>query len=72
MKNKLKFFIFGVAAYLLFPRAGYCYIDPGTGSFMLQILITALLGIMYSVKLFWKKILSVMVVFKAFIISKVI
>jgi hypothetical protein len=32
------------------------YIDPGTGSYMLQVAIAFLVGIAFSVKVFWKKI----------------
>ena len=32
------------------------YLDPGTGSFMLQILLSALFGALVAVKLFWKRI----------------
>jgi len=34
----------------------YAYLDPGTGSYFLQLAIAALLGGLYAVKLFWKKI----------------
>lgn len=45
-----------VLFYLLFPRAAYAYIDPGTGSFLLQMLIAALVGTALSVKVFWNKV----------------
>ena len=32
------------------------YIDPGTGSYVLQIAIAFLVGLAFSVKVFWKKI----------------
>ena len=32
------------------------YIDPGTGSYMLQFAIAFLVGIAFSIKVFWKKI----------------
>ena len=34
----------------------YGYIDPGTGSFIIQILIAGFLGGLYAVKFYWKKI----------------
>jgi len=34
----------------------YGYIDPGTGSYILQMLIAAMLGILFSVKIFWTRI----------------
>ena len=45
-----------VLFYLLFPQAAHAYIDPGTGSFLLQILIAALVGTALSVKIFWNKV----------------
>lgn len=32
------------------------YIDPGSGSYIIQILIAAFLGISMGIKIFWKKI----------------
>ncbi|MEJ5203400.1 MAG: hypothetical protein WHV66_14325 [Anaerolineales bacterium] len=34
----------------------WVYLDPGSGSFILQILLAALLGGAYAVKVYWKKI----------------
>jgi len=42
--------------YLIFPRGAYAYLDPGTGSFILQLIIGILLGGLFAVKLFWNKI----------------
>jgi hypothetical protein len=41
---------------LVFLRPAYAYLDPGTGSYMLQLLIAALLGAAFAVKVFWKNI----------------
>lgn len=35
---------------------GHAYLDPSSGSFILQILLAALLGGGYAVKVYWKKI----------------
>jgi len=32
------------------------YLDPGSGSFIIQLLIAAVVGIGFVVKLYWKKI----------------
>ncbi|MFZ5981202.1 MAG: hypothetical protein ACOYVF_11285 [Candidatus Zixiibacteriota bacterium] len=32
------------------------YIDPATGSYILQIILAGLLGALFTVKMFWKKI----------------
>jgi membrane glycosyltransferase len=32
------------------------YIDPGTGSYVLQVAIAVLFGLAFSIKVFWKKI----------------
>lgn len=41
---------------LLFPSYAFAYIDPGTGSYIIQILIATLLGLLFSIKLFWQRI----------------
>ena len=42
--------------YLITPRAAYAYLDPGTGSYLFQILIAGLIGGAFAVKIFWSKI----------------
>ena len=39
---------------LCFPA--YAYLDPGTGSYFMQIVIATLLGAMYGIKHYWYKI----------------
>jgi hypothetical protein len=47
----------GILILLLgFPKPNYAYIDPGTGSYVIQILIAAFISISFAVKIFWKKI----------------
>lgn len=47
--------IFGFG-YLIFARPAHAYLDPGTGSLLIQILIGSVLGATYFIKLYWKKI----------------
>ena len=42
--------------YLFSPQKAYAYLDPGTGSFFFQMIIAALLGGLFAVKLFWNGI----------------
>ena len=42
----------GLLRPLLGPRA---YLDPGSGSFLLQLLIAALLGGLFLLRVYWKK-----------------
>lgn len=41
---------------LVSTRDARAYIDPGTGSFVLQLVIASLLGAAFAVKGFWKNI----------------
>jgi len=41
---------------LFFPRLSFGYIDPGTGSYVIQLLIAAFVAISFGIKIFWKKI----------------
>ena len=36
------------------------YIDPGTGSYVLQVAIAAAVAVAFSIKVFWKKIVAVL------------
>jgi hypothetical protein len=51
--RSLFIFVVGIMA---FPRFIFAYIDPGTGSYVIQVLIAAFIGISFAVKLYWKKI----------------
>ena len=42
----------------LYPRSAFAYLDPGTGSYIFQIVIAGLLGAAFAVKVFWIKIKS--------------
>ena len=42
--------------HLVIPSRAYAYLYPGAGSYLLQIGLAILLGILFAVKLFWKKI----------------
>jgi hypothetical protein len=45
-------------AIFLYPHNAYAYLDPGTGSIILQSIIGALLVGTYTIKLYWYKIKS--------------
>lgn len=44
--------------YLVLTREVYAYLDPGTGSYILQLVIAGILGGLFAVKMFWVKIKS--------------
>jgi hypothetical protein len=41
---------------LNYTHDAYAYLDPGTGSYLLQILIAGLVGAAFSIKIFWQRI----------------
>jgi len=41
---------------LALPRRVHAYIDPGTGNYLLQIIMAALFGALFAIKIFWTKI----------------
>jgi hypothetical protein len=51
-------FVAAVVVGLAFPAAAHAYIDLGTGSYVLQIVAAAALGSLFTVKLYWKKLVS--------------
>ena len=47
----------GIFFVILFaPTVASAYLDPGTGSYFFQLFIAFLVGALYSIKLFWNKI----------------
>lgn len=56
MSNKTVFFLL---VFLGMSSSAYSYIDLGTGSYVLQIIVASTLGSLYMVKLYWKKIAGI-------------
>lgn len=56
-----KFFLLGIL-YLIWAKPAWAYLDPGSGSYMLQLALSGLLGFVFLVKMKWRKI-------KAFILG---
>ncbi len=46
--------------HFVLPHIVQVYLDPGTGSFFLQLLIGGLLGSFFAVKIYWAKIKAFM------------
>ena len=39
-------------------KNGFAYLDPGTGSYIVQVIIALVVGAAFSIKMFWKRIVS--------------
>jgi hypothetical protein len=52
------FLVLVVLAIGLWPAVAMAYIDPGTGSFVVQGIIAAVVGFGFALKIYWKKIVS--------------
>jgi len=46
---------------LAFPSFSYAYLDPGTGSYIFQLLIAGLFGLLFLLKVYWKRVKSFVV-----------
>jgi len=55
-KNVSKMILLAAAVALCFPQYAYAYIDPGTGSYVFQIVIAAFVAVSFMVKIYWLKI----------------
>jgi hypothetical protein len=56
MKLRIKTIAYIFCLYILFPKKAMAYLDPGTGSYVFQILIAGLLGGLFFFKSIVKKI----------------
>ena len=48
--------VFSFILPLIFSNNAYAYLDPGTGSYIIQLLIAAVVGIGFALRLFWGRI----------------
>ncbi len=46
----------GVLFYVVFPPRVQAYLDPGTGSYVWQMLLAALVGGLFALKMYWQRI----------------
>ncbi len=44
--------------YLAFPSFAYAYLDPGTGSYIFQLIIAGMVGLFFAIKVYWRRIKS--------------
>jgi len=51
-----RFTAFLILVLFLLPLCGYSYIDLGSGSYIIQLIIAGFVGFSLSVRIFWKKI----------------
>ena len=58
LKRLLTLCLLGMLLYFAFPPPAYAYLDPGTGSYVFQLLIAGLAGSLFLVKLYWKRIVA--------------
>ena len=49
-----------VAIILAAPSTAHAYLDPGTGSYLFQVIAAVLLGALFSLKIFWANIKSIL------------
>lgn len=56
MTALLKSFAFVLILFFLTSRPSYAYLDPGSGSYLLQILLAGLLAASFMLKSFWQKL----------------
>lgn len=47
-----------VGIWLVQPPEVFAYIDPGSGSFFLQMLIAGAMGFLFTVKIYWRRLTS--------------
>ena len=45
--------IFLVLIVITYSQSAVAYLDPGTGSFMIQMLIAGIMGALFTIKLYW-------------------
>jgi len=56
MKMKVLFFL--ILFFFIFPSQALAYLDPGTGSYFIQLIIGGFLGGLYLTKSFWSNLLK--------------
>ncbi|MFC1669840.1 hypothetical protein ACFL20_05555 [Spirochaetota bacterium] len=56
--NKSMVFIYFILLTIFVPVSAFAYLDPATGSYIIQIVIAGILTSLFVIKHYWKKITS--------------
>ena len=70
MANALKLLLLLTLISLTAPNRSFAYLDPGTGSYIIQLFIGGALGSVYLIKIYWKEIKNKTEVFKKKFLKK--
>jgi hypothetical protein len=49
---------FFIAIQLICLQDALAYLDPGSGSYVFQVMVAAFIGGLFTIKMFWKKIIN--------------
>jgi hypothetical protein len=58
MNILLRVVLLSIPIFLLCYQNAYAYLDPGTGSYILQVVMAVFLGAIFTIKVYWQKILG--------------
>lgn len=56
VRASVKLLLTVIALQAVLAREAHAYLDPGTGSYILQMVIAGILGALFAIKLFWLRI----------------
>jgi hypothetical protein len=56
LERLLTIALLGLLLSLAFPSRAYAYLDPGSGSYIFQLIIAGVVGLGFLVKVYWGKI----------------
>lgn len=45
-----------VAVQAILSQNAFAYLDPGTGSYIFQVMAALVIGVLYTIKMYWQKI----------------
>lgn len=60
-KNLPQIIALALVLYISFPLPTLAYLDPGSGSYIFQIIIAGFFGLTYTIKKYWKQLRSFLV-----------
>ena len=52
----MRFLLLAVSMFFFFTQPAYAYLDPGTGSMIIQMAIAGILSLSFTIKMYWYKI----------------
>ncbi len=57
-KSIISAFLFALVFVISIPHTASAYLDPGTGSYLFQVIVLSIMGFLFTLKMYWQRFIA--------------